>query len=84
VGGDKTVAGRKLELWGGIHEERSLGTFKRISWVPGYETPNHLPRHRRVVRPGAKSQGALGISDLGDHFGMAYLRDTPASEAAAP
>ena len=27
--------------------------------------------------------GPKGISDLGDHFGMARLWDTPASEAAA-
>ncbi|HWS91163.1 MAG TPA: hypothetical protein VN306_01265, partial [Mycobacterium sp.] len=38
---------------------------------------------RRMARPAAKSRGALGISDLGDHFGMAWLRHTPASEAAA-
>ena len=38
---------------------------------------------RRSKWSHAKSLGPKGISDLGDHFGMARLRDTPASEAAA-
>jgi hypothetical protein len=33
--------------------------------------------------PAAKSLRPKGISDLGDHFGMASLRYAPASEAAA-
>jgi hypothetical protein len=38
---------------------------------------------RRSKWSRAKSLGPKNISDLGDHFGMARLRDTPASEAAA-
>ena len=36
-----------------------------------------------MSRPVATSRGPSGVSELGDHFGVARLRETPAPEAAS-